>query len=89
MAGPSLGRAIDADVVDISGSGMRLRTRVPVPCGAPVEINDHRLLLLGEVCRCVEDSDGTYTVGLRVFETLIASDAKESNPQETSFPARS
>ena len=89
MAGPSLGRAIDAEVVDVSGSGIRLRTRVPVPCGASVEVDDRRLLLLGEICRCVQDSDGTYTVGLRVLETLIASDPPESYSQKTAFPARS
>ena len=89
MAGPSLGRAIDAEVVDVSGSGIRLRTRVPVPCGAPVEIDDRGLLLLGEICRCVQDCDGAYTVGLRVLETLVASDPQESYPQKTPFPTRS
>ena len=78
MAGPSMGRSIDAEVVDISGSGMRLRMRVPVPCGAPVEVDDHHLMLLGEICRCVQEQDGTYCVGLRVFETLVASDLADS-----------
>ena len=79
MAGPSLGRPIAVEIVDISGSGMRLRMAVPVPCGAPVEIDDHeRLTLLGEICRCVHEQDGTYTVGLRVFESLAAGDIPES-----------
>jgi PilZ domain-containing protein len=84
MAGPSLGRAIDAEVVDVSGSGMRLRMKVPVPCGAPVEVDDQHLTLLGEICRCVQDPDGSYTVGLRVIEMLVSSYLRES-----SFPARS
>ena len=83
MAGPSLGQPVEADVVDVSGSGMRLHLRVAVPCGAPVEVEDRRLLLLGEVCRCVEQSDGTYTVGLRIFETMVASESRESR-----LPAR-
>jgi hypothetical protein len=94
MAGPSLGRAMDAEIVDVSGSGMRLRTKVPVPCGAPVEVDDCRLLLLGEICRCTQDPDGSYTVGLRVFETLVSSDSRESSPHSSiqenpSWPARS
>ena len=84
MAGPSLGRAIDAEVVEVSGSGMRLRIKVPVPCGAPVEIDDHALILLGEICRCVQEADGTYTAGLRVYETLMTSDLQESSLQEFS-----
>ena len=78
MAGPSLGRSMDAEVVDVSGSGMRLHMRVPVPCGAPVEVADRHLTLLGEICRCVREQDGTYTVGLRVFETMVASDIADS-----------
>jgi len=84
MAGPSLGRPVDAEVVDISGSGMRLRLTMPVPCGAPVEVDDSHMMLLGEVCRCVAEHDGYYTVGLRVFETLVAADI-----QEPSFRTRS
>jgi len=84
MAGPSLGRAIDAEVIEVSGSGMRLRIKVPVPCGVPVEIDDRTLMLLGEICRCVHEADGTYTAGLRVFETLMASDLQESSLQEYS-----
>ncbi len=78
MAGPSLGRHIDAEVVDISGSGMRLRMPVPVPCGAPVQIHDRNLLLLGEICRCVSEQ-GAYTVGIRVFKTLAAADAQPAS----------
>ena len=89
MAGPSLGQPIDAEVVDVSGSGMRLRLRVPVHCGALVEIDDHALLLLGEICRCVQEADGTHTAGLRVFETLMTSDLQESSLPKTTFPARS
>ena len=84
LAGPSLGRPIAAHVADVSGSGMRLQARVPVPCGAPVEVADGHLLLLGEVCRCGKESDGTYTVGLRIFETQVAADAEQSH-----FHARS
>lgn len=48
MAGPRLGRRIDAEVVEVSGSGIRLRTPAPVPCGAPIEIHDRKLLLVAK-----------------------------------------
>ena len=78
MAGPRLGRRIDAEVVEVSGSGIRLRTPAPVPCGAPIEIHDRELLLVGETCRCVSEQ-GAYMVGVRVFETLAAGDARQAS----------
>jgi hypothetical protein len=71
-----MGRPIDADVIDVSGSGIRLRMAVPVPCGAPVEVNDGHLILAGEVCRCGHEPDGKYAVGLRISEIAVASDAR-------------
>jgi hypothetical protein len=57
-----------ASVRDISGSGMRLRTSLPVPCGTPIEIEAHETLTLGSVCRC-EPDDGSYMIGVQISET--------------------
>jgi hypothetical protein len=62
------GPIMQARVCDISGSGMRLRTPLPVPCGTPIEIEAHEMLSLGSVCRC-EPDNGSYTIGVQISET--------------------
>ena len=62
------GPVMPASVRDISGSGMRLRTSLPVPCGTSVEIETHEMLALGSVCRC-EPDDGAYAIGVQISET--------------------
>jgi hypothetical protein len=59
-------------VVDMSGSGLQLRTPNPVPCGSPVKVESPQLAMLGEVCRCQFDGDG-YIVGLLLFQSAPAS----------------
>jgi hypothetical protein len=82
MSGPSMGKPMQGQVVDISGSGMRMCVPHPIPCGAAIEIfdstsDDFPRLILGEVCRCVPEQ-GAYTVGIRMFQTLAAADAKQA-----------
>jgi PilZ domain-containing protein len=62
------GPIMSASVRDISGSGMRLRTSLPVPCGTPIEIEAQETLILGSVCRC-EPDNGSYTIGVQISET--------------------
>src|SRR5579859_7230640 len=62
------GPAMPASVRDISGSGMLLRTALPVPCGMPVEIEARETLALGSVCRC-EPDNGSYMIGVEISET--------------------
>lgn len=82
MSGPSLGKRIDARVVDFSGIGLRLHLPLPVPCGVPVEIYDGHSLILGEVCRCVP-SEGGYTAGIRVTPRVAAQvDRRHEERQE-------
>jgi len=63
---------VSGRVLDISGSGLRLRTPNPVPCGAPVKVESQHMTMLAEVCRCQFDGDG-YIVGLTLFESTPAS----------------
>jgi PilZ domain-containing protein len=58
---------IQATTLDISGSGMGLRSDLPLPCGAPVEIETNGTVSHGTVCRC-EPDDGCYEVGIQVTE---------------------
>lgn len=62
------GPITQACVLDISGSGMRLRTRLPIPCGARIEIEVNDTVATGSVCRC-EPQQGSYEIGVQVSET--------------------
>ena len=74
MGEPSAGTLMNARVLDMSGSGMRLEVALPVPCGAEVVIEDQRMRILGETMRCDPKSDG-YIVAIRVSETGLLADA--------------
>ena len=69
------GPIMKASVLDISGSGMRLRTPLPVPCGTPVEIHTNETLTCGSVCRCKPDNV-SYTLGVQLSNTLSSQGGK-------------
>ncbi len=62
------GPVMEACILDISGSGMRLRSQLPVPCGAPVEVEVNHTLSHGRVCRC-EPKQHSYELGVQVSVT--------------------
>jgi hypothetical protein len=62
------GPVLQACVLDVSGSGMRLRSHLPIPCGAPIEIEVSHAVSHGSVCRC-KPEQGSYELGVRVSET--------------------
>jgi len=68
------GPLVQASVVDISASGMRLRSKVPVPCGTPISIELNDTVSTGSVFRCVSKED-SYELGVKVSETAPASRA--------------
>ena len=73
-------------ILDISGSGMRIRLARPLPCGSLVEIDAGDTISLGEVCRCIqedreegaasndaESSKGaSYSLGIQIKHTLAS-----------------
>ena len=59
------GPVLQTSVLDISGSGMRLRTMLPVPCGTPIEIESEHTITHGSVCRC-EPRQDFYELGVKV-----------------------
>ena len=67
------GPILQASILDISGSGLRLRIDLPLPCGAPIEIEWDHLLAHGKVCRCEPEQD-SYELGVQVavIEALTA-----------------
>ena len=46
---------------------MRLRSKLPVPCGAPIEIEINKTVAYGSVCRCETEQD-SYELGVQVSE---------------------
>jgi hypothetical protein len=63
------GPIMHASILDISESGNRLRTPMPVACGTAVEIHTSETLTSGTVCRC-EPDNVSYTVGVQLSKTL-------------------
>jgi hypothetical protein len=61
------GPILQASVLDMSGSGLRLRIDLPVPCGAQIEIEWDHLLAHGKVCRCEAD-ERSYELGVQIAE---------------------
>jgi len=71
---PDVGKPIAGVVLDMSGSGVRLATSLPVPVGAEVEIADNRTMMLGEILRCEPEGEG-YIAAVRVSEVTVIEDA--------------
>lgn len=58
---------ISGNVLDMAGSGLRVRTATPVPSGARVKVETAETLMLGEVVRC-EPLGAGYALGLALSE---------------------
>ena len=71
---PDVGKPMFGVVLDMSGSGVRLATSLPVPVGAEVEIADNRTMMLGEILRCEPEGEG-YIAAVRVSEVTAIEDA--------------
>jgi PilZ domain-containing protein len=71
VLGPIAQPVMEAQVLDASGSGLRLRVPWVIPCGAPVKVDAQDMLMLGEVTRC-EPDQGAHIVGLHLSHSLEA-----------------
>lgn len=58
-----------AQVMEVSGRGMRVRLPLPIAAGAPVQVEGNDALFLGEVCHS-EAVDGGYVVRLMLSHSL-------------------
>jgi len=67
------GLVIKVHILDVSGNGMCLGSKLPVPCGTLVEIEVADTLAFGEICRC-ESGQDSYQLGVQVsaIEILTA-----------------
>lgn len=82
--GPSLGKSVDALVLDFSQNGMSLRLRYTVPCGASVEITDKNTIIRGTACHCTLQDDA-HVIGVRILEYFLPSHAV--HPTASSAPS--
>ena len=71
ILGLTRGPVLEASILDISGSGMRILSKFPIPCGALVEIEANQTVSRGTVCRCNEQGL-LYEVGIQVSESAPA-----------------
>ena len=65
------GPVVSASILDISGSGMRLRSKLPAPCGASIEIKTNNMVAQGRVSRC-DPKQGFYELGVQVSKMAPA-----------------
>jgi len=65
------GPVLQTCVLDISGSGMRVRSRLPVPLGASISVEIENNVSHGSICRCEQDGD-SFELGIQVAETAPA-----------------
>ena len=68
------GPIMQACILDYSGSGMRLRCKLPVPCGAQIAVDANSTLVLANVVRC-EPAKNDYELGVQVTQITAISEA--------------
>ena len=61
---------LDARIVNISGTGMRLLVDRMLAPGQTIKVEWDEILLLGEVCYCQPDAEG-YAVGVELEHALM------------------
>ncbi len=70
-------RIVAVRIENISGSGLRLALREPIPRDAAVRIDLNDSLLLGEVCYCAPSAEG-YTAGIMLEHSLAHLESLQS-----------
>lgn len=76
--GPLAGQGLStsAEILDVSGSGIRLRLARPMPCGMPVEIDAGDTMALGEICRCEPEMPasphGPFIAGVQISQVVAS-----------------
>jgi PilZ domain-containing protein len=98
LLGQTVTPTMQAKLLDISGSGMRLRVPAEIPCGTGIKIYSKNGLVLAEVIRCVREGS-SYAVAVTLLHSLCvfkdlevlnrALFGEEYNRSEVESPARS
>jgi hypothetical protein len=66
-------------VLDLSASGLRIKTHLPVPCGTLVDIYTETTTARGTVCRC-EGVGGSFVIGVAEAHTSPLQNELEHAP---------
>lgn len=74
VLGEDYGAAVPARIVDISGRGLGVELRSPIPAGTLVQVECADDLLLGEVVYGRPGPDGLHTLGLKIEHSLRISE---------------
>jgi hypothetical protein len=69
LLGPLAGPPIPGAVIDVSGSGLKILSPRPLPCGAQVKIQGLNRLMVGEVLRSEPEGD-SFAIGFKVNHVL-------------------
>jgi hypothetical protein len=81
LLGPLAGPAIPGSMIDLSGSGLKVLSRRPLPCGSLVKVQGLNRLMLGEVLRSDPEGD-SFSIGIKVKHVLDKpSDLEHLNPR--------
>jgi hypothetical protein len=59
-----------AQILNVSGTGMRLLVDRLVPAGMPLKIEWNQILLLGDVCYC-QPAERGFAIGLELEHALL------------------
>src|SRR5438128_11525169 len=62
------GPAIQASIIDVSRTGMRLRSNSPINCGTLIQITLSDTVAFGSVSRCSPEK-GAYVLGIEISKT--------------------
>jgi hypothetical protein len=69
LLGPLAGPPIPGAIIDLSGSGLKVLSRRPLPCGSSVKVQGLNRLMVGEVLRSDPEGD-SFNIGIKVKHVL-------------------
>ena len=69
LLGPPGGPPMQSTITDLSGSGLKVLSPRPLPCGALVRVEGPNRLMLGEVLRSLPEGD-SFIIGIMVKHAL-------------------
>ena len=72
------GSAVDGQILEIAGSGLRLTVPCPFEYNSPVRVDAQGVMMLGEVTRCEPDSGGAFILGVQLSHSFAALPELES-----------
>jgi len=78
LLGLRAGPVIQACMIDVSRTGMRLRSNLPIPCGTLIQIELTDTVAYGSVSRCGPEKDA-YVLGVQISKTAPAPKTRLSN----------